>query len=200
MSGLRLRIVGGKWKGRTIESPDGRETTRPTTERTRERVASMVLSARGLDLTGASVLDAFAGSGSMGFELLSRGAAHATFVDNDKRCAERIRKAARSLGASSEEVNTVCGDVFIVTSTRLPASPFDVVFLDPPYVTDANRVSAAVSALGSTGQLADGALVVYEHATGTPGLECIGLALDRSRAQGTTTVDLLIWEGESQGQ
>ena len=72
-----MRIVGGKWRGRQIEAPDGRDVTRPTTDRTREQIASMILSAAGLDLSGTSVLDAFAGSGAMGLELLSRGAARA---------------------------------------------------------------------------------------------------------------------------
>ena len=73
-----MRIVGGKWRGRQIEAPDGRDVTRPTTDRTREQIASMILSAAGLDLSGTSVLDAFAGSGAMGLELLSRGAARAS--------------------------------------------------------------------------------------------------------------------------
>ena len=94
-----MRIVGGKWRGRQIEAPEGRGTTRPTTDRTREAIASMILSARGLDLTGDSVLDAFAGSGAMGLELLSRGASHATFVDRDRRAAARVRRSAEALGA-----------------------------------------------------------------------------------------------------
>ena len=94
-----MRIVGGKWRGRAIEAPRGRDVTRPTTDRTRERVASMVLSAMGLDLSGRSVLDAFAGSGAMGFELLSRGAARATFVDRDRRAVALVRRTAASLGA-----------------------------------------------------------------------------------------------------
>ena len=61
-----MRIVGGKWRGRSIEAPESRGVTRPTTDRTREQIASMILSARGLDLSGESVLDAFAGSGAMG--------------------------------------------------------------------------------------------------------------------------------------
>ena len=60
-----MRIVGGKWRGRQIEAPDGRDVTRPTTDRTREQIASMILSAAGLDLSGTSVLDAFAGSGAI---------------------------------------------------------------------------------------------------------------------------------------
>ena len=76
-----MRIVGGKWRGLSVEAPEGRGTTRPTTDRNRERFASMILSAAGLDLSGVEVLDAFAGSGAMGFELVSRGAARAVSRD-----------------------------------------------------------------------------------------------------------------------
>ena len=79
-----MRIVGGKWRGRSIQPPKGYALTRPTAERTREAIASSILAAFGLNLENASVLDAFAGSGAMGLELLSRGAAHATFVDQDR--------------------------------------------------------------------------------------------------------------------
>ena len=89
-----MRIVGGKWRGLSVEAPEGRGTTRPTTDRNRERFASMILSAAGLDLSGVEVLDAFAGSGAMGFELVSRGAASAVFVDLDRRAVARIRRTA----------------------------------------------------------------------------------------------------------
>ena len=106
-----MRIVGGKWKGLAVEAPEGRGTTRPTTDRNRERIASMILSAAGLDLTGTRVLDAFAGSGAMGFELVSRGAASATFVDLDRRAVARIRRTAeRSLRADASEWRALAGD------------------------------------------------------------------------------------------
>lgn len=187
-----MRIVGGRWRGRAIEAPEGRGTTRPTTDRTREQVASMILSEAGLDLSGASVLDAFAGSGAMGLELLSRGAARATFVDRDRRAAARIRRTAASLGARAEEVACLSGDVFALAGRGLVGAPFDVVFLDPPYAVGADRVSGLVSALAGSGQLAAGAIVVYEHAAGTGGLDCAGLVPVRSRTHGTTTVDLLV--------
>lgn len=93
-----MRIVGGEWKGHPIEAPEGRDVTRPTTDRVREAVSSMLMSARGLTLDGASVLDAFAGSGALGLELLSRGAAHATFVDLDRGACARVRRNAPRWG------------------------------------------------------------------------------------------------------
>ena len=93
-----MRIVGGEWRGRPLEAPEGRGT-RPTTDRMRETIASMVLSAFDLDLDGVSVLDAFAGSGAMGLEFLSRGARRCTFVDSDRKAAGVVRRNVAALGA-----------------------------------------------------------------------------------------------------
>lgn len=191
-----MRIVGGKWRGRSIEAPEGRGITRPTTDRTREQIASMILSARGLDLTGDSVLDAFAGSGAMGLELLSRGAAHATFVDKDRRAAARVRRTAASLGAAADEARCLGGDVFALAGRGLVGAPFDIVFLDPPYAVEAERVSGLVASLARTGQLHEGAVVVYEHASSADGLDCEGLVLVKSKTHGITTVDLLVARSE----
>ena len=94
-----MRIVGGKWRGKPFDAPSGRDVTRPTTDRVREAMASMVLSAYDLDLSGVSVLDAFAGSGAIGLELVSRGAGSATLVDSDRRNAQLLR-ATVSLAAA----------------------------------------------------------------------------------------------------
>lgn len=187
-----MRIVGGKWRGRTIESPEGRGVTRPTTDRTREQIASMILSARGLDLAEDSVLDAFAGSGAMGLELLSRGAAHATFVDRDRRAAARLRRSADALGARENELSVLSGDVFALVGRGFPGAPFDIVFLDPPYAIEASRVSRLVDEMMSSGQLGEGAVIVYEHASDKEGLACEGLSLVKSKTHGITTVDLLV--------
>lgn len=195
-----MRIVGGRWRGRQIEAPEGRGVTRPTTDRTREAVASMVLSARGLDLAGCSVLDAFAGSGAMGLELVSRGAARATLVDRDRRAAARIRRTASALGAAPGEVVAVAGDVFALAARGIEGAPFDIVFLDPPYAVAAERVSALMDELAATGQLARGAVVVYEHAADAGPLACAALAPARSRTRGITTVDLLVAANEQDTQ
>lgn len=187
-----MRIVGGKWRGRAIEAPDGRDVTRPTTDRTREGVASMILSAAGLDLTGLSVLDAFAGSGAMGLELLSRGAARATFVDADRRAVARVRRSAAALGAGRDEARALVGDVFALVRRGIAGAPFDVVFLDPPYEVPAERVSGLVDELAATGQLAPGAVVVYEHAAGADGLSCSSVGAVRSRKYGIAAVELSV--------
>ena len=82
-----MRVIGGRWRGRHLDAPEGRGVTRPTTDRVREAMASMVLAACGLSLTSVHVLDAFAGSGGLGIELLSRGAASATFVEMNRKSA-----------------------------------------------------------------------------------------------------------------
>lgn len=193
-----MRIVGGKWKGLAVEAPEGRGTTRPTTDRNRERIASMILSAAGLDLTGTRVLDAFAGSGAMGFELVSRGAASATFVDLDRRAVARIRRTAeRSLRADASEWRALAGDACsLAEQGRIPGGPFGVVFLDPPYAVEASRVAALVRALAARGALERGAIVVYERSAKSPGIEGEGLELAKSKSQGITAVDLMVADPE----
>lgn len=196
-----MRIVGGKWRGLSVEAPQGRATTRPTTDRNRERIASMILSAAGLDLTGLAVLDAFAGSGAMGFELVSRGARSATFVDLDRGAAARIRRTAeRSLHADPCEWRAVAGDAgALAEQGRIPGGPFGVVFLDPPYAMEAGRVRALVDALASHGALAPEAIVVYEHASGEAGIDGGALRLGKSKSKGVTTVDLMVYAGSEEG-
>lgn len=193
-----MRIVGGKWKGLAVEAPEGRGTTRPTTDRNRERIASMILSAAGLDLTGTRVLDAFAGSGAMGFELVSRGAASATFVDLDRRAVARIRRTAeRSLRADASEWRALAGDACsLAEQGRIPGGPFGVVFLDPPYAVEASRVAALVRALAARGALERGAIVVYERSAKSPSIEGAGLELAKSKSQGITAVDLMVADPE----
>ncbi|MCH3968427.1 MAG: 16S rRNA (guanine(966)-N(2))-methyltransferase RsmD [Atopobiaceae bacterium] len=186
-----MRIVGGIWRGRPLEAPDGRGVTRPTTDRVREALASMVLSAMDLDLAGASVLDAFAGSGALGLELLSRGAAHATFCDQDRGAQARVRRNVASMGAASSQVSVVAGDVMRLAQGRLPGAPFDVVLLDPPYATDAGVVSDLVRSLHGSGSLAPGAVVGYERASSAPSLDSDVGRLLKQKRYGQTAVDLL---------
>ena len=188
-----MRIVGGKWRGLEVCAPKGRQTTRPTTDRNRERFASMILSAAGLDLSGVRVLDAFAGSGAMGCELVSRGGAAATFVDQDRAALACIRRTAAGLKAEAGEWRCVAGDsVALAQSGRVPGGPFGVVFLDPPYALGADEVAALVEGLRAHGQLAGGAIVVYERSAKAPGISSEALELVKSKTQGITAVDLMI--------
>lgn len=186
-----MRIVGGIWRGRGLNAPEGRNT-RPTTDRVRESIASMVLSAFDLDLTDVTVLDAFAGSGAIGLELLSRGASSCTFVERDRRTANIVRGNAKALGASTAMARVQVGDVFALAERgAIVGGPFSLVVLDPPYATEARAVSSLVASLGEHGQLAEGAVVLYEHATGSAELELPGSAVIKHKERATTAVTLL---------
>ena len=187
-----MRVVGGKWGGVPLESPEGRGVTRPTTDRNREAMASMILSARGLNLGGASVLDAFAGSGAMGIELLSRGADRCTFNDQDARAAARVRRNLAKVGAEKVAYAVLRGDACqLAERGRIAGAPFDVVFLDPPYALSADVVSAMLEHLAAHGALRPGATVVYERSAEAPGLGVPGLIPVRTKRYGITCVDLL---------
>lgn len=187
-----MRIVGGMWRGRPLEAPEGRDVTRPTTDRTRESMASMVLSAFDLDLSEVRVLDAFAGSGAIGLELLSRGARSCTFVDADRKAAARIKRNARSLGAREDTYAVVCGDVFkLCARGALPLAPYGLVVLDPPYAFEASRVEELLLGLAERELVTKETIVLYERATAGAALTLDGATTIKSKAHGTTAVDLL---------
>lgn len=187
-----MRVVGGKWGGRPLEAPVGRGVTRPTTDRTREAVASMILSAFGLDLSEVSVLDAFAGSGAMGIELLSRGAARCTFCERDRKAAARVRRNCQGVGARPDEFDVICCDAAsLVSRDKVAGAPFDLVFLDPPYALAAEDVEALVNDARSHGHLGEHSVVVYERAAEAPGIAPAGFFLAKTRRYGITCVDLL---------
>jgi 16S rRNA (guanine966-N2)-methyltransferase len=123
-----VRIVAGEWRGRTIAAPTGR-AVRPTTDRVREAWMSIVHG----DLPGARVLDLCAGSGALGLEALSRGAADATFVDDGPRALRVLEANIDALGATGR-VHIMRSDALRFVAT-LPALAFDVAFADPPYAT-----------------------------------------------------------------
>ncbi len=189
-----MRIVGGMWRGRPIDAPEGRGT-RPTTDRMRETLASMILSAEELDLGGVSVLDAFAGSGAVGLELLSRGASSCTFCERDRRAATLVRANCQRLGAHKDSWRVVTGDVTRTVSRGLWGAPFRVVYLDPPYAMDASVVAGLVEALRTSGQLEAGCLVVYERAPEAEELSLTGFERLRSRVVASSCVDLLRMQG-----
>ena len=120
-----MRIIAGRWRGRRLKTLGGR-AVRPTTDRVREAW----MSALARSVVDARVLDLFAGSGALGLEALSRGAAHVTFVERSRRAAEVIRANIELLGAGDE--CTVVGDDVFRFLRRLP-EPVDLVLADPPY-------------------------------------------------------------------
>ena len=121
-----MRIIAGEWRGRPLRAPAGQDT-RPTADRTRETLFSMLVSRLG-SFDGLRVADLYAGSGALGLEALSRGAGYATFVESDSGAIAAIRANAAALKAEDRiEIRTLSA------VTLPPAQPFDLIFADPPY-------------------------------------------------------------------
>ena len=185
-----MRIVAGRFGGRRLVAPEGAKT-RPTTDRMRETIASMVLSELGLDLGGKRVLDAFAGSGAVGLELLSRGADHVTFIERDRRARQAILRNVGELGVEKSEYSLVYGDSFALAARGgIAGAPFDIVFLDPPYAVAARDLQGLVEGLRASGDASESCLVVYERASDAEGLDLPAGQEVRVRSHGTTTVEL----------
>ncbi len=175
------RIVAGTAGGRRLAVPSG-SRTRPTAERTREAMFSTLGSLA--DLDGAHVLDLFAGSGALGLEALSRGAALATLVEQDATVLRTLRANVRTLGLPGAEV--VASTVERFLGNERPESSYDVVMLDPPYSLD---VAPLLTALVDGHWLAGAAVVVVERSSRDPDLSWPpGLLPVRSRRYGDTTL------------
>jgi 16S rRNA (guanine966-N2)-methyltransferase len=146
-----MRIIAGKWRGRTLEAPPGR-ATRPTADRVRETLFSMLASRLG-GFEDLRVADLFAGSGALGLEALSRGAESATFVENDPAAAAVIRRNTEKLDLPVELLSA--------SALALPRSePFDLIFADPPYEKGAG--TAVVESVLESGWLAPGGWMSVE--------------------------------------
>ena len=154
-----MRIVAGKWRGQALALPP-ESITRPTTDRVREALFSAIESR--VDVEGAHVLDAFAGSGALGLEALSRGAVHAAFCEMNGKVLPILKKNVAGLKGASSAATVLRADV--LKRPPAPTVPFDIVFLDPPYALPAGDVSALIQALDAAGSLAPDVLVHYEHA------------------------------------
>jgi 16S rRNA (guanine966-N2)-methyltransferase len=155
-----MRIVGGRLGGRTLTSPRS-QAIRPTADRLRESLFNILAHAYGDPVTGARVLDLFAGTGALGLEAISRGADFALFVDDGAEARALLRENVAALGLGGVT------RIFRRDATKLgaahPVEPFSLVFLDPPYGKGLAE-KALVSARGG-GWLAAGAMVVVEEAS-----------------------------------
>ncbi len=177
-----MRIISGKWRSRPLVAPKG-DTTRPTADRTRETLFSMLNSRLGT-FEGLSILDLFAGSGALGLEALSRGAAHCVFVEQDKAAQDALDKNIAKLDAKS-----VC-DMrrSSVLSLGHALKPCDLILMDPPYGSGAGAV--ALDKLGRLGWFAPSAWISIE----TSGLENIvvdGYSVEDVRNVGKARLTLL---------
>lgn len=150
-----MRVIAGEFKGRRLEAPrwDG---LRPTSDKLRETIFN-VLAPR---VAGARVLDGFAGTGALGIEALSRGAAHVTFIEREPRAVRLIAANLARCGAPADRYAIIRGDFAAVAGARRETMRADLVLLDPPY--DVKSLEEAVASAGAV--LAPGGLVVLEHA------------------------------------
>jgi len=183
-----VRIIGGTHRGLTLAEVgkgDPGAHLRPTSDRVREALFNVLQGGRfGDPVTGARVLDLFAGTGALGLEALSRGAAHATFVDDGKPAARLIRENIRKTGREGD--TSFLG----LNATHLPPNPgtaHDLIFLDPPYGQGLGL--AALLSAQKTGWIAPGALIVWEENSPQPAPP--GFAPRDSRRYGDTFITLM---------
>ncbi len=169
-----VRIIGGEWRGRRIRFP-GEGGIRPTPDRVRETLFNWLMH----EVAGSRCLDLFAGSGALGLEALSRGAAHTTFVERSRPNAAAIREVTAKLAPGRATVI----EADALTWLRGPAQAFDIAFVDPPF--GAGLVEDAMRLLDSRGWLAAQAVVYLEAPakSGAPALPA-GWSLHRSGRAG----------------
>ncbi|MCI1143629.1 16S rRNA (guanine(966)-N(2))-methyltransferase RsmD [Sphingomonas sp. WKB10] len=175
-----MRVIAGQWRGRPLVAPKG-DATRPTADRTREALFSMLTSRLG-SFEGLAVADLFAGSGALGIEALSRGAASCLFVEQDGAALDALKANLAKLGTR--------GDVRSgsVMALGLARAPLDLIMMDPPYGTGAGLV--ALDKLARLGWTNAATWVSIETAR-DEAVEVAGFAIDTSRVHGKARVTLL---------
>lgn len=183
------RIVAGQFGGRRLAAPPGQHT-RPTSDRVREALFSSLATIT--LLRGAAFLDLYAGSGAIGLEALSRGAGAVMLVEADTRAARTARENVKALGAGAAvRLTTAKVGHFLTTA---PATPYDIVFADPPYSMPEDEVTVMLGHLVGHRWLAAEAVVVVERSTRSPDLAWVnGITPARSRQYGETT----LWYGRA---
>jgi len=160
-----MRIISGTFKSRKLLAPKG-DTTRPTSDRARESLFNVLQNL--IDFDGMQVLDLFAGSGAFAFEALSRGATHATFIEQNRKVIETIKENAKALEVLSQ-VEIIQKDVYswltdTKPETRIPKP--DLIFADPPY-DDPRTLTALPKAIFTSWLLTSDSIVIVEHRKGS---------------------------------
>ena len=177
-----MRVISGEWRGRKLLAPKN-DATRPTADRTRETLFSMLASRVG-SFDGLHVADLFAGSGALGIEALSRGAAHCLFGEQDRDAIDALRKNLATLGAAPR-ADVRAGSVLALG----PAPrPFDLLLFDAPYGTGAGSV--ALDKLNRLGWVGADSLISIETAD-KEAVEVAGFAIDATRKVGKAKLTLL---------
>ena len=183
-----MRIVAGSAKGRRLASPAG--TTRPTSDRAREALFNSLAAL--LDIEGARVLDLFAGTGAVGLEALSRGAAEVVLVESNRAALEVLRRNVQTVGLPGA---AVVGRSVAAYLKAAPERPFDLVFADPPYDLGADELAEVLAALAVPGRFGPDACVVVERAarSGPPSWPAGLITPERERRYG----DAVLWYGRA---
>ena len=176
-----MRIIAGQWRGRPLTAPKG-DATRPTADRTREALFSMLASRVG-SFEGLSVADLFAGSGALGLEALSRGAGRCIFVEQDRAALDAIRANAARLGLDRPDVRAQS----VMALGPAPA-PLDLILMDPPYGTGAGAV--ALDRLARLGWTGPGTWISLETARDER-TEVAGFTVEAERTHGKAKLLLL---------
>ena len=192
-----MRVIAGTFRGRRLTVPKGNRLVRPTTDRVKESVFSILRE----QVVGANFLDLCAGSGSIGIEALSRGAKHVTFLDRDRRCLAIIERNLDVCGLTTESharYNLLCRDILKgITSLHKRASIFDVIYFDPPYgvgLEDGSQggtelYTTSLARLAETALLEIGGMLLVEHAKQVVLPDAVGsLSRGRQARYGDTVV------------
>ncbi|WP_323778638.1 16S rRNA (guanine(966)-N(2))-methyltransferase RsmD [Leisingera sp.] len=180
-----MRIIAGDFRGRALAAVgkgDAGAHLRPTTDRVRESLFNVLMHTGAV--SGARVLDLFAGTGALGLEALSRGAAEAVFVDDGRVSSGLIRKNI-TICRAEDRCSLIRRDVLKLGAN--PAAPFDLIFLDPPYGKGLGEKAMAAAVAG--GWVAEDALVVWEESAPVAAPE--GFVLQDSRKYGDTHISLM---------
>jgi len=175
-----MRIIAGQWRGRQLVAPPG-DATRPTADRTREALFSMLASRAG-SFEGLRVADLFAGTGALGLEALSRGAGHCTFVEQDRAALDALRANIAKLGATAEVRAQSVAALGPVTV------PYDLLMFDPPY--GSGGAGALIERLSRLGWAAPGAWASIETARSEV-VSAGGWSVDIERVHGKAKLTLL---------
>lgn len=183
-----LRITGGRWSGRRLETLVG-DGTRPSMDAHRLALLNRI----GQDLSGERVLDLFAGTGAYAFECLSRGAKKAVMVEIDPPAIGLLRKNAASLGGAPGTTEIVHGDAYLLPPAVVRGAPYDLVFFAPPYPHFKSRAADVADVLGKLPPLlAEGALVIVQCDTGDFPVAPAGFHEDSRRSMGRTEFVFLV--------
>ena len=176
-----MRIIAGTWRGRPLVAPKG-DATRPTADRTREALFSMLTSRVG-SFEGLRVADLFAGSGALGLEALSRGAAACLFVEQDRAALDALKANIARLGATGTDVRAQS-----VLALGPVSQPVDLMLVDPPYRSGAGNV--ALDKLARLGWIGPATWISVETARDED-VDATGFAIDAERVHGKAKLTLL---------